>query len=321
MKKISVIVPIYNTKEELIKCLSSICGQTYRNLEIICIDDGSTDGSEKILDMFAKRDSRIVSIHQENWGESNARNTGLKRATGEYIAFCDCDDWIENTMYETLVNTLEENMVEMVASSWYRDEYIDDAQESVKIQNVLQPVTGIINRPQLLQYLYMRDSYKGFAYMWNKIYKREILQDKQGNLLLFDENLKLGGDVIYLAEAALNVKQAIYIDQAFYHYNQRSSSGCHTEDVNKLKDWLKAYEYVIFRFIEENIDKETIDYVKRFMAYHSSNAAEVAYKLKDRHALRDFQEYMRRFEKEYISLNLQNPDRIDRYIRILDYEI
>lgn len=318
MKKVSVIVPIYNTKNDLPKCLSSICNQTYENLEIICIDDGSTDGSETILDEFAKEDNRIIAVHQKNAGESNARNEGLKRATGEYIAFCDCDDWIDNEMYQTLVWTMEAEDLELVASGWYHEEKTSKGFETKEIKNILPVNEQIIPREQLLKYIYMRDFYKGFAYMWNKLYKREILHNKQGELLLFDESLRLGGDVVYLAEAALNVEKAKYIDQAFYHYNQRLDSGCHTKDLEKLRDWLRAYECVLARFAEENVDRKTIDYVKRFMAYHSSNAAEIAYSQKNIDFLRMFQVFMKQYEQEYISLNLQYPDRIERYNNILN---
>lgn len=318
LKKISVIVPIYNTKNELPRCLSSICNQTYENLEILGIDDGSTDGSEIILDEFARKDNRIISIHQKNAGESNARNAGLKRATGEYVTFCDCDDWIDNDMYQTLVTTMENEDLDLVASGWYREENTNQGIKTTEIRNDLKVNNGIINNDQLLQYIYMRDSYRGFAYMWNKLYKRNILRDKYGRLLLFDENIKLGGDVIYLAEAALNSKKTKYIDRAFYHYNQRTVSGCHTEDLNKLLDWLRAYEYVICRFNEENVDKKTVDYVKRFLAYHSSNAAEIAYKQKNIKSLRLFQNFMKKYEYEYILLNLENPVRIERFKNILN---
>lgn len=321
MKKLSVILPIYNTENELPKCLSSICGQTYRNLEIICIDDGSTDGSSRILDDFAGKDNRIIAIHQQNAGESNARNVGLKNATGEYIAFCDCDDWIDENMYEILVAAMESEHIDMVASSWYKESNVDGIQKTEEIKNILPVTPGIISNNELLRYIYMRDSYRGFAYMWNKVYRHELLHDDKGELLLFDENLKLGGDVIYLAEAAMKVQRAKYINKAFYHYNQRSASGCHTKDVNKLRDWLKAYEYVITRFERDKIDKEIIDYVKRFLAYHSSNAAEVAYEQENKDALSLFQQFMKQYQKEYISLNLQYPDRIKRYKKIIEYKV
>ena len=99
-EKISVIVPIYNVKEYLDKCISSICNQTYKNLEIILVDDGSTDGSATICDAFAKKDDRIVVIHKENGGLTSTRKAGVNIATGKYIGFVDGDDWIDEDMYE-----------------------------------------------------------------------------------------------------------------------------------------------------------------------------------------------------------------------------
>ena len=106
MSKISVIVPVYNVEQYLPQCLDSIINQTYKNLEIICVDDGSPDNSGKILDEYAKKDKRIKVIHQENQGVSVARNTGLDNATGKYIGFVDPDDWIEADYYETLTANL-----------------------------------------------------------------------------------------------------------------------------------------------------------------------------------------------------------------------
>lgn len=314
MKTISVIIPVYNTEKELPKCLKSICDQTYKDLEIICIDDGSTDGSSQVLDEFSMKDNRIKVVHQKNGGESNARNTGLKMASGEYIAFCDCDDWIDTDMYEILARELNCENIDMVGGSWYKETDV----YSQEIRNQLPVNNAAFTREELLKYLYKRDSYRGFAYMWNKLYKREILKDKFGNLLLFHEDLRLGGDVLYLAEAALNIKKGKYIDRAFYHYYQRSESGCHTKDVDKLQDWLKAYELVLQRFGEERIDDETIDYVKRFLAYHSSNAVEVAAEQGQEKAKKKFQGLMRKYEQEYVSLNMQYPERIKRYQELLE---
>ena len=105
-KLISVIIPVYNVEPYLPKCLESVCNQTYDNLEIILIDDGSTDNSGQICDMWAERDSRIVVIHKENGGVSAARNDGLKRAKGELIGFVDSDDWVEPSMYKKLFSAI-----------------------------------------------------------------------------------------------------------------------------------------------------------------------------------------------------------------------
>jgi glycosyltransferase involved in cell wall biosynthesis len=314
VKTISVIVPVYNTKKELPRCIESICKQTYKDLEIICIDDGSSDGSGQILEEFQAKDNRIQVIHKENGGESSARNTGLKMSVGEYIAFCDCDDWIDPDMYEVLAGELERERIDMAASGWYKE--TDSSSQEIKNE---QPVSKqIFGRDELLRYLYRRDSYRGFAYMWDKLYRREILKDKKGNWILFREDLRLGGDVLYLAEIALNVKRAKYVDRSFYHYYQRTESGCHTRDVNKLHDWLKAYELVLQRFGEEQVDDRIMDYVKRFLAYHSSNAAEIAAEQGQDDAKREFQGLMRQYKEEYISLNSQYPERIERYCDLME---
>lgn len=313
VKTVSVIIPIYNTEQEVDRCLRSICNQTYKALEIICIDDGSTDRSGQIADSFAQNDCRIKVIHQVNGGESNARNMGLKVASGAYIAFCDCDDWIDENMYEVLVQALEKESLDVAIASWYKE----TGMLTQEIKNKLPVTDAVFGRDELLKYLYMRDSYRGFSYMWDKLYRKEILRDREGKLLLFDETLQLGGDVLYLAEIALNINRAKYVDRAFYHYNQRQESGCHTKDVHKLRDWLKAYEMVIQIFEKEHINGQTVNYVKRFLAYHSSNAAEIAIAQRDDKAKAEFQKFMLQYEQEYISLNMQYPERILRYQNLM----
>lgn len=315
MKKISVIIPIYNSEKYIPRCLDSICGQTYKNIEIVCIDDGSSDNAGKLLDKYAERDSRIIVRHQMNQGESKARNNGLQLATGDYIGFMDCDDWIEPDMYESLINCAEMDNLDMVVSSWFKD----DDFSSIEIKNKLEVNLGIFGRDELLGYIYKRDYYKGFAYMWNKLYKREVLTDEHGNMIKFNEHLRLGGDVLYLAEAAVRTNRAKYIDKAFYHYYQRSESGCHTKDLSKMRDWLRAYEKTIELMKQNEIANETVNYIKRFMAYHSSNAAEMAIEQKDDKRKKEFQNIMRQYRKEYTDLNVEFPERIARYESILEF--
>ena len=314
MKKISVIIPVYNTEKELSKCLYSVQNQSYSNLEIICVDDGSDDGSDKIIDKFGKKDSRFKVLHQQNAGESNARNKGLQMATGDVIAFCDCDDWREYNMYEEMIDEMNKYDLDMIAAGWCKETYED----TEIIRNLLPVAENVFGRDQLLKYIYMRDSYRGFAYMWNKLYKRDILKDLDGKPLFFEESLSLGGDVVYLGKAALNVARAKYIASPFYHYNQRINSGCHTEDVVKLRDWLRAYEMIIEVFTDKKIDTETINYAKRFLAYHSSNAAEIAIAKNLEKPKKVFQNFMKAYEREYIELNCCHPERIERYYRLLD---
>lgn len=314
---VSVILPIYNSKEYLEKCLKSVCGQTYRNLEIICIDDGSTDGSEVILDEFGKKDERIKIVHKENGGESSARNAGLRIMSGNYVGFVDCDDWIELQMYEKLVYAMQKQDVDIVAATWYKD----TEAVSQKIENNGKVKKEVFGRNELLNYIYQRDSYRGFAYMWNKLYRRELFYDEKGDLMLFPEDLVLGGDVLYLARLAFNSQRAYYIDEGLYHYYQRSTSGCHTTDLAKRMDWIEAYKRVIEYAIKNEINEDILMWIKRFMAYHSSNVAELAYIQKNKEILERCINIMKCYYQEYVNTNLQYAERIQRYNQILEFRL
>lgn len=317
MKKLSVIIPIYNTREYLRRCLDSICNQTYSNLEIICIDDGSSDGSEKILDEYKENDPRIIAVHKINGGESSARNEGIRRVTGDYVTFVDCDDWIQEDMYKVLIDALEAEQADMAIGSWYKDE----EESSVAVTNKKIVREAVFGQSKLLFYVYERDAYQSFAYMWDKIYKKELLQNQKGEWLFFDESLKLGGDVIYLAQMILNVKKAVYVDKPFYHYIQRIESGCHSVDLSKRMDWLKAYEIVIDLFEKNDVEERVIDLTKRFMAYHSSNVAEMAYQQKNEGIMKKCQKIMSDYKKEYEILNSDYVDRLQRYESIMKYQL
>lgn len=317
MKKISLIIPIYNTQEYLSKCLQSAVDQDYKNMEIICVDDGSTDESGHILDGFAQRYENIIAVHQENGGESKARNKGLSMASGDYIGFMDCDDWIEPDMYSRLSGMLETYDVDMVASSWIKE----FADQSIKVKNIGEVKAGILQQDEILEYVYHRDEYQGFAYMWDKLYKRKLLYDKDGKFMRFDEELQMGGDILYLAKILMNVERAVYIDDAFYHYRQRPESGSHAQNVEVRAGALIAYDHIIELFQENHIDEDIIKLVKRFQVYHSTNIAEIAYQKQDRTGLRICHSYMKKYEKEYIETNLSYQDRIERFYRILKYEI
>lgn len=317
MKKVSIIIPVYNTEQYLRKCVSSVIGQTYQNLEIICIDDGSTDASGRILDELAIEDKRMVVIHQKNIGESGARNVGLQNATGDYIGFVDCDDWIEPVMYQELVYAIESAGADMAISSWYQE----NEDESKIIKNKKKVRKNVFGRDKLMCYVYERDAYRAFAYMWDKLYKKELFIDENGEFVFFDETLQLGGDVLVLARLVLNTKKAVYIDKPFYHYVQRSSSGCHSVDLNKRMDWLKAYEIIINLFGQRDIEEKILAFVKRFLAYHSSIVARLAYEQKNEEILKKSQKNMKLYENEYKTLNVAHPDRIKEFEEIMKFSV
>lgn len=311
---ISVIIPVYNNSKYLKQCLDSIGRQSYGDLEIICVDDGSTDGAQDIVDEYAIADKRFVAIHQTNHGESHARNVGLDMATGDYIAFVDCDDWIEPDMYKILMEAARKTTAEMSIAGWFKDDGIHG--ESIKNLKHVEECS-LINRDELLRYIYVRDVYKAFAYMWDKLYKKELFVRPDGSTIRFDESLPLGGDVLFLAEVAMNTKSAVYTDKSLYHYRQQEISGCHTTDLEKLRSWIRAYEIVIDLYEKNKIGDEIVGYLKRFLAYHSSNAAEEAISQGNNEKKKEFQMFMRKYQREYTGLNIDHPDRIERYEALL----
>lgn len=318
-KKISIIIPVYNTVKYLERCLESAVSQTYQNMEIICVDDGSTDGSERIVDEFAARDNRVIAIHQINQGESNARNSGLRAASGDYIGFMDCDDWIEPDMYECLAKALEEEDADMAIAGFYM-EFEEAGKQCITVQNE-KPVDKVFDGKQLLRYLYERDSYRTFAFIWDKLYKREIIYGGSEGPISFDESMKLGGDVLYLAQCVLNTKRAVYMDRTFYHYLQRDESGYHMPDLTRKQDIIRAYRIVQKKFEEHGIEPQVMDFIKRILVYHSTYMAELAYELQDKSVLEEAQALMWKYEKEYRRLNAGKTEWIKRFDEILQYKV
>jgi glycosyltransferase involved in cell wall biosynthesis len=311
-KTVSVIVPVYNTAAYLEKCLQSICKQTYSNLEIICIDDGSTDGSSKITDSFAKIDSRFIVVHKENGGESNARNIGLELATGDYIAFVDCDDWIEPKMYEKLVEKMENTECDLVASGYF----FDTDSSSYKVKNESKVTDQIFGKEELYSYVFKRDFYKGFPmYLWCKLFKKNILYQNEKKIN-FNESLKLGGDAVFFIKVANQVKRACYLDEAFYHYYQRNTSTFHSKKLDILEDLLRAYEYIIEDLNNYTVAEETICYAKRFLVYHAMRTAKNAVEQEDNRVLLLMQKYMKCYEKEYVSTNRNYPERLAEFYEL-----
>lgn len=151
---ITIVVPIYNVERFLRPCIESILGQTYKNLEIILVDDGSTDSCGKICDKYEKIDSRILVIHQENKGLSEARNAGIDAATGEYIAFIDSDDYVRGNYTETLLHALVENDAEIAVCSF---QYVDEEGKYIRNSSRLKEKRKLIPESN---FLWQTDNYR-----------------------------------------------------------------------------------------------------------------------------------------------------------------
>lgn len=259
--KISIIIPIYNVEKYLRQCLHSIEIQTYSNLEIICINDGSTDRSLGIANEFAQKDSRFHIISKENGGCSSARNIGMEHASGTYLMFVDSDDWIEPSTCEIAVQKMEEDKCDLVMWTYMReygytakkkniferDCYFDEEQSKRLHRRIIGLYENELNHPENADAL---------ATVWGKLLKISIVRE---NKLLFEDTDKIGPweDGLFMLSYFSYVKKSIYIDDAFYHYRKE----CGTTALSSYKPLLqKQWEYrqqLLQSYIEEHEFDET----------------------------------------------------------------
>lgn len=208
---ISVIVPVYKVEAYLRRCLDSIVNQTYRNLEIILVDDGSPDHSGAICDAYAKRDRRIRVIHKVNGGVSSARNAGLEAASGEYIGWVDSDDWIENDMFEYLKNLAVTCQADVAQCGRYWENGDFVAKEY-----------GSLHGPQTIDLLseITPAMWNGIANeVWCKLFKSDIIEN-----LRFREDFSVGEDIDFILHVLRKAERLAIGSEAKYHYCQRPES-------------------------------------------------------------------------------------------------
>ncbi len=212
-KKISVIIPVYNVENYIRKCVDSVLGQTYQNLEIILVDDGATDLSGKICDEYAKKDNRVIVIHKENGGLSDARNAGLEIATGDYIGFVDSDDWIEPDMYERLYKLCRDNELDIVAARFC--ETVMGVDKETAFTGEFLELDGI----ELLGLNIFGDApYVVTNSVWDRLYRRELLDG-----ISFPVGRKYE-DICFTTQVFLRAKRCGYLDAKVYHYTIRDDS-------------------------------------------------------------------------------------------------
>lgn len=206
--KISVIVPVYKTEGLLDRCVESIVGQTYKNLEIILVDDGSPDNCPAMCDGWAEKDSRIRVIHKENGGVSSARNAALDIATGDYIGFVDSDDWIEPEMYSSLIQKISESGKNIALCSYY----------AVEISGERYECRCVVDKEVLDKDDYFRFIVLGGdgGYIWNRLYDADILKEVR-----FDEDIWYSEDLLFNFKTAQKSNGAAVLDKAEYNYVQK----------------------------------------------------------------------------------------------------
>jgi len=233
--KISVIIPVYNVENYLRQCLDSIINQTLKEIEIICINDGSTDSSKQILEEYALKDERIKIINQKNKGVSAARNTGIDAATGEYIGFVDSDDWVKLDAYEKLYNKITREDVDIVFSRYnyvFEDGRIEHNPNYFKELDEIK-INSIDENLELL---------KISPSIWTKIFKKSFILD---NKIRFPEGV-LAEDLFFIVQYLLKANGIVYLNNYFsYNYRIRDSgeekSTIHIRNKKSLMAMIDGY--------------------------------------------------------------------------------
>lgn len=210
MTRLSIIVPIYNAEKYLGDTIQSLLKQTYTDFEILLVDDGSTDNSLKICNIFAELDKRIKVIHKDNGGVSSARNSGLVKAVGQYIAFVDADDLIEPDMYRLLIKSLEHSSAD-VAMCGIVTETVYKIPNSITVKDY----QIVYDKPLKL----LLDETLGTGYVWNKVFRNSSIGS-----IRFDEAIVYSEDQLFITEVLMRCNAIVLLPQILYHYMQHQDS-------------------------------------------------------------------------------------------------
>lgn len=238
MIKVSIIIPAYNIGKYLDKCLYSVINQTLREIEIIIINDGSTDNTQEIIDYYKSKDKRIISISQENSGPGEARNTGMKIAKGKYIGFIDSDDKVDKEMYKKMYEKAEKYKSDIVSCNHIRE--YDNNKFCNKIYNINKEFVDLSNY-ELDNFI--KDDILTYAFgseVWSKLIKKEIIFNN--NITFKSHKEILGEDMLFLLECLLYVNKIVYINESLYIHRIRHNSLTNSTISNMSTRLLKLIE-------------------------------------------------------------------------------
>ena len=273
--KISVIVPVFNVKKHLQKCFLSIANQTYENLEVLVVDDGSFDGSEKVCDQWAEKDKRFVVIHKTNGGLSSARNVGLEKAKGEFVLFVDSDDFVEPNMIEKLVKAQTKAKAEICACLFSMETEAGETYADVpKFET--KSCTGIeslkfLNQPRQDRYVVA----------WNKLYKKELFDDIKFPLG------KIHEDQWTIHELFFKAKKVAFVSDELYHYvihegslSRNKNPIKHLDDIDALFSRVEFLKNKGFEELSFDVENAMFDlfgfYREQFFAYQNFTFKELS---------------------------------------------
>lgn len=234
MPMISIIIPVYQAKEYLEKCIDSICKQSFSDFELILVDDGSNDGSEKICDSYVAKDDRIKVIHQSNQGVSSARNVGLDSAAGKYVMFVDADDWIDCNFLKESIEKLEKTSCDVLCHGFMKEIWKDGKKKSLlKGKPVIE---GSISRGQMRQYIVKQKgdiNVNVFSYLFNI----KLLDG-----IYFDTTMPYAEDAVFVMQTLAKANTYYFDKNCGYHYNARLGSAAYRWQPNLVECYNKSFE-------------------------------------------------------------------------------
>lgn len=280
MKKISVIIPVYNVENYLRKCLNSLVNQTLKDIEIIVVNDGTLDNSQEIIDEYVKKyPKKVVSIIQENGGQGAARNTGLLHAKGEYIGYVDSDDYVEENMYEELYKKAKEEDSDIVicGNNVVKENYEFLSKEDVDKEFLL-----------------------GKMAVWNKIYKKNIIVD---NKIQFRSKVWYE-DLDFTMKVYFSSKKISYVDKPLYNYLLREGSTMNNNNIKRNLELIEAFDSLIDYCKDKKIYNKAKDEIEFLCIYHMYIFATTRV-LNTNNKYKDKIEIINKF-KNYINSNFPN---------------
>ena len=241
---VSIILPVYNAQNHLARCVGSICAQTYRNIEIIILNDGSKDQSLPVCEEFRQKDPRILLVDKANSGVSDTRNLGLKLASGKYVEFVDSDDYLDPDFTERLVTAAEENEADFVIAPYKMvipagaskpEQVLDKIQDELGVMSVARPPevreygflpAGVYDKDTFALRLMDKPASYFYSVLWNKLYRRDILT---GNDIQFVSEMRWAEDLVFNLRYIQYAERFVAIDKPGYYYVQNPQSICHTQ--------------------------------------------------------------------------------------------
>ncbi|WP_319638021.1 glycosyltransferase [Cytobacillus luteolus] len=249
--KVSIIIPVYNNEKFLDKCLSSVINQTLKDIEIIIINDGSTDGSLLKLKEYESQNSNIILLNQKNAGQASAINRALEIACGEYIGFVDADDFVDHHMFETLYQEVKCNNLDLIICNWTK---VDTNGKVLSYNDHDKYDNKILGRDEVIQEFLLNDKELVEGFSWNKLIKRTLFMDYN----IRYPNIRYE-DIPTIFKVLTKVNKCKYINKKLYYYVQHGASITNTKNVNNIIGFIAAVELLYDIIVEEKLESECME--------------------------------------------------------------